>query len=61
MSLGLPSSQRFRTVVLQIHMDSTLQPARMMFARLLEDDANFFHEYHYLNALLVDLSNQVEL
>jgi hypothetical protein len=28
MSLGLPSSQRFRIVVLQIHMDATLQTAR---------------------------------
>jgi hypothetical protein len=61
MSLGLPSSQRFRTVALQIHMDATLQPTRRMFARLLEADANFFREYHYLNPHLVDLSNQVEL
>jgi hypothetical protein len=42
MSLGLPSSQRFRTVALQIHMDATLQPARRMIARLLEADANSF-------------------
>jgi hypothetical protein len=27
MSLGLPSSQRFRTVAVHIHMDATLQPA----------------------------------
>jgi hypothetical protein len=60
MSLGLPSSQRFRTVALH-HMDATLQPARRMIARLLEADANFFHEYHYLNPLLVDSSDQVEL
>jgi hypothetical protein len=61
MSLGLPSSQRFRTVVLQIHMDATLQPARWMIARLLEADASFFREYHYLKPLLVDSSDQVEL
>jgi hypothetical protein len=61
MSLGLPSSQRFRTVALQIHMDATLQPARRMIVRLLEADAKFFHEYHYLNPLLVDSSDQVEL
>jgi hypothetical protein len=60
-SLGLPSSQRFRTVALQIHMDATLQPARRMIARLLESDASFFREYHYLNPLLVDPSDQVEL
>jgi hypothetical protein len=61
MSLGLPSLQRFRTVVLQIHMDAILQPAVRMIARLLEADASFFREYHYLNPLLVDSSNQVEL
>jgi hypothetical protein len=42
-------------------MDATLQPARRMIAKLLEADANFFHEYHYLNPLLVDSSDQVEL
>jgi hypothetical protein len=61
MSLGLPSSQRFRTVALQIHMDATLQPAQRMIARLFEADASFFREYHYLNPLHVDPSDQVEL
>jgi hypothetical protein len=61
MTLGLSSAQRFRTVALQIHMDATLQPARRMIARLLEADAGFFREYHYLNPLLVDPSSQVEL
>jgi hypothetical protein len=42
-------------------MDATLQPARRMIARLLEADAGFFCEYHYLNPLLVDTSDQVEL
>jgi hypothetical protein len=60
-SLGLPSSQRFRTVALQVHMDATLQPARRMIARILEADASFFREYHYLNPLCVDPSDQVEL
>jgi hypothetical protein len=61
MPLGLPSSQRFRTMALQIHMDATLQPTRRIISRLLEADANFFREYHYLNPLLVDSSDQVEL
>jgi hypothetical protein len=61
MPSGLPSSQRFRTVALQIHMDATLQPARRMIARLLEVDASFFRKYHYLNPLHVDPSNQVQL
>jgi hypothetical protein len=60
-SLGLPSSQRFRTVLLPIHMDATLQPTRRMIARLLEADASFFREYHYLNPLLIESSDQVEL
>jgi hypothetical protein len=61
MSLGLPSSQIFRTVELQIHMDARLEPARRMIARLLEADASFFREYHCLNPLHVDPSDQVEL
>jgi hypothetical protein len=35
-------------------MDATLQPARRIIAWLLQEDAAFFHEYHYLNPLLVD-------
>jgi hypothetical protein len=42
-------------------MDAILQPARMMIAKLLEVDANFFCEYHYLNPLLIDSLDQVEL
>jgi hypothetical protein len=46
---------------MQIHMDAMLQLARRMIAKLLKADANFFHEYHYLNALLVDSPDQVDL
>jgi hypothetical protein len=42
-------------------MDATLQPTRRMIMKLLEVDVVFFHKYHYLNPLLVDLSDQVEL
>jgi hypothetical protein len=42
-------------------MDAALQPARRMIVKLLEANANFFDEYHYLNPLLVDSSDQVEL
>jgi hypothetical protein len=48
-------------MALQVHMDATLQPARRKIMKLLETDADFFHEYHYLNPLLVDSSDQVEL
>jgi hypothetical protein len=61
MSLGFPSSQRFRVEALEVHMDATLQPARRMIARIFEADASFFHEYHYLNPLRVDPSDQVEV
>jgi hypothetical protein len=61
MSLDLPPPQRCRSMALQIHMDATLQPARRMIMKLLEADADFFYEYHYLNPLLVDSSDQVEL
>jgi hypothetical protein len=45
-------------VTLQVHMDSTLQPARRIIARLLREDAGFFREHHYLNPLGVDDSDQ---
>jgi hypothetical protein len=60
-SLGLPPPQRTRSMALRVHMDATLQPARRMIAKLLEADVVFFREYHYLNPLLVDSSDQVEL
>jgi hypothetical protein len=39
-------------------MDATLQPARSLIARLLREDAAFFHEHHYLDPLGVDDSDQ---
>jgi hypothetical protein len=40
-----------------ICMVNTLQPARRLVARLLEADAAFFREYHYLDPLGVDDSD----
>jgi hypothetical protein len=42
---------------LRVHMENTLQPARRLVARLLEADAAFFREYHYLDPLGVDDSD----
>jgi hypothetical protein len=42
---------------LRVHMENTLQPARRIVARLLEADAAFFCEYHYLAPLGVDDSD----
>jgi hypothetical protein len=42
---------------LRVHLESTLQPARWIIARLLQEDAVFFHEYHYLDPLGVDDSD----
>jgi hypothetical protein len=42
---------------LRVHMENTLQPARMLIARLLEADAAFFCEYHYLDPLGIDDSD----
>jgi hypothetical protein len=39
---------------LRVHMENTLQPARRLVARLLEADAAFFCDYHYLDPLGVD-------
>jgi hypothetical protein len=60
-SQGLPPPQRSKSSVLWVHMDATLEPARRMIAKLLEADAGFFHEYHYLNPLMVDSSDPVSL
>jgi hypothetical protein len=54
-SRGLPPPKRSR---LWVHMDATLEPARRMIPKLLEVDAGFFCEYHYLNPLMVDSSDQ---
>jgi hypothetical protein len=42
-------------VRLWVHMDATL---RRIIARLLQEDARFFCEHHYLNPLGVDDSDQ---
>jgi hypothetical protein len=54
MSLSLPP----RGAMLRVHMDATLQPARRLIARLLQQDAAFFREHHYLDPLGVDDSDQ---
>jgi hypothetical protein len=54
MSLSLPPGR----ATLRVHMDAPLQPARRIIARLLQEDARFFCEHHYLNPLLVDNSDQ---
>jgi hypothetical protein len=54
MSLGLPPGG----ALLRVHVDATLQPARRLIARLLQEDATFFHEHHYLDPLGVDDSDQ---
>jgi hypothetical protein len=59
MSLNLPPTRG--SVALRVHMDAMLQSARRTIARLLEANANFFCEYHYLNSLRVDDSDQAEL
>jgi hypothetical protein len=54
MSLSLPSGQ----AQLRVHMGATLQPARRVIARLLQEDVAFFREHHYLDPLGVDDSDQ---
>jgi hypothetical protein len=44
--------------MLRVHKDATLQPARRLIARLLQQDAVFFREHHYLDPLGVDNSDQ---
>jgi hypothetical protein len=54
MSLNLPPGG----AMLRVHMDATLQPARRLIARLLQQDATFYREHHYLDPLGVDDSDQ---
>jgi hypothetical protein len=54
MSLSLPPGR----TTLRVHMDATLQPARRIISRLLQEDARFFREHHYLNPFLADDSDQ---
>jgi hypothetical protein len=54
MSLSMPPGG----ARLRVHMDATLQPARRLIARLLREDATFFREYHYLDPLGIDDSDQ---
>jgi hypothetical protein len=42
---------------LRVHLENTLQPAQRIIARLLWEDAAFFREYHYLDPLGVDDSD----
>jgi hypothetical protein len=42
---------------LRVHLKNTLQPARRIKARQLREDAVFFREYHYLDPLGVDDSD----
>jgi hypothetical protein len=42
---------------LRVHLQSTLQPARRIIAMLLQEDAAFFREYHYLDPLVIDDSD----
>jgi hypothetical protein len=53
MSLSYPSGG----ASLRVHLENTLQPARRIIARLLREDAAFFREYHYLDPLGVDDSD----
>jgi hypothetical protein len=41
-------------ITVGIHMDATLEPARRIISRILQEDASFFQEYHYLNPFGVD-------
>jgi hypothetical protein len=56
-SLSLPPGR----TTLRVHMDAMLQSATRIISRLLQEDARFFCEHHYLNPFLVDDSDQLML
>jgi hypothetical protein len=53
MSQSLPPGQ----ATVGVQMDATLQPAKRIISRLLQEDARFFREYHYLNPFNMDDSD----
>jgi hypothetical protein len=53
MSQSLPPGQ----ATVGVHMDATLEPAKRIISILLQEDARFFCEYHYLNPFNVDDSD----
>jgi hypothetical protein len=53
MSQSLPSGR----ATVGVHMDATLEPVKRIISRLLQEDARFFREYHYLNPFNVDDSD----
>jgi hypothetical protein len=57
MSLSYPSGG----ASLRVHLENTLQPARRIIARLLREDVAFFREYHYLDPLGIDDSDNLML
>jgi hypothetical protein len=50
MSQSLPPGR----ITVGIHMDAMMEPARRIISRLLQEDARFFQEYHYLNLFGAD-------
>jgi hypothetical protein len=50
-SQGLPP-HRSRVVLMRAHMDMTIEPAKRIIDWLLEANAKFFEEHHYLDPLL---------
>jgi hypothetical protein len=50
-SHGFPAHRSWR-VLMQAHVDATLESAKRMINQLLEADASFFQEQHYLDHLL---------
>jgi hypothetical protein len=55
MSQGLPPGR----AIVRIHMDAMLEPTRRIISRLLQEDARFFWEYHYLNPFDIDDTDAV--
>jgi hypothetical protein len=53
MSQSLPPGR----ATVGVHMDAIQEPAKRIISRLLQEDAWFFRDYHYLNPFNVDDSD----
>jgi hypothetical protein len=59
-SKGFPP-HRSKGFQLKRHLDATLDPAKRMIDRLLEDDSGYFEEHHYLDPIFLGPTREQNL
>jgi hypothetical protein len=60
LSTGFPP-HKSKQILLKRHLDVTLEPVKRLFKRLLEADAGFFEEHHYLDPVLSGPASKLDI